>query len=394
MKLWRICLALLLVIAMVLPTVACSSDISGGGLDDYGDETETKTEEVQEEKKPTEYGLYKNESKLKLLNERCGFTATGELATDWGGSGFEARILVDDTGTDLTLATRSSYTSYWKLYIDGEAAGSAIEIGSGRKTTVIATSVEPGEHTIRFVKESQIGTSTSGYNSITSLTFFGELLSADNEDKDLYIEFVGDGYFSGYGALGTVKGSKTIDQEISATSALPYLVAEAMDADYSLVACSAIGMATAVNKLTLPMIYAAQYGFRENETLLYAPERTPDVIVLHVGIEDTLTDLAIGEFVRRGEEFINTLRSYYGEQVPVVLLYGARSLAQRVPETLAIVEKMGGADAGVYALGLEYGNNGSSGSETQDRFPSYEDNQKNLQTVVDFLNELLKIDEE
>lgn len=393
MKLWRICLALLLVLAMVLPTVACSSDISGGGLGEYGEETETKKETVVEEKKPTEFGLYKNESKLKLLNERCVFTATGELATDWGGSGFEARILVDDTGTDLTLSTRSSYTTYWKLYIDGEVAQASIEIGSGRKNTVIATGLEPGEHTIRFVKESQIGTSTSGYNSLLSLTFFGEMLSADTAEKDLYIEFIGDGYFSGYGALGNMKGSKTIDTEISSTSALPYLVAEEMDADYSLVACSSIGMATAINKLTLPMIYSAQYGFRENTESLYTPDRTPDVIVLHVGIEDTLTDLAIGEFVRRGEDFIKLIRSYYGEDVPVVLLYGARSFAQRVPETLAIAEKMGGAAAGVYTLGLEYGANGSSGSDTQERFPSLEDNKKNLQTVVDFLNELLKTDE-
>ncbi len=388
MKQYKILLALLLVISMVLPMAAC-----GNEPEEVTTTVEIMTEEeeepaTEESAMPLDYFDMKDLKKdIKLLGERTEINAKGELLTEWSGSGFEMKINVKEGGTDLRLGMRSSYASYWVVFVDGEKWGDAVEIPKGATKRLVAKGIPAGEHTIRVIKDSQIGNLRNNYTSVTSFEFAGTAEKTDTSDKDLYLEFIGDGYMTGFGALGNEAESKNINAEISVTSALPYLVAEKMNADYSVVARSEIGILAESGPFAMGDLYLNQHGYKDLNSL-YEPERTPDAIIIHLGMDDRTGDLADGQFIVEGENFIKKIREVYGVDVPVIWVYNTYSHTLRAAAIRGVAQKMGGEKANVYAFEAVYGNSGS-GSKTSVRFPSAAEHQKSADLLVPFLQQIL-----
>ncbi|MBR5295655.1 MAG: hypothetical protein IKU24_03590, partial [Clostridia bacterium] len=155
---------------------------------------------------------------------------------------------------------------------------------------------------------------------------------------------------------------------------------------------SVIGFKTAAGAFNIQGLYDNQYAYRELETT-YNPERVPDAIILHVGMNDSATDLTSGVFVETAKEFIDTLRNDYygGRKVPVVWLYNTMFHAGRTGEIKALIQYMGGeAESRVYAVELNYGTSGSGLSATS-RYPSAEEHQKSVDILVPYLKNLLKL---
>ncbi len=389
MKLIRILLAAVLLLSMLLPLASCEP-----AAEEPVVSVETKTEEEVNAEEGndmplTEFTALEMKDSIKLLGGRTGYNADGELVAEWSGSGFEANIKVNKEGTDLRMGLRANYAARWMIYVDGEAWGERVATSTGNRKTIIAKGIPAGEHTIRIVKDSQPGTNRNNYNSILSFAFNGEFMAPPAE-KDLYLEFIGDGYMVGFGALG--KGSNSsntkIVDETSFTVALPYLTAEAMDADYCIAAHSEIGFKKKAGAYAMAGLYANQFAYRDL-TNRYKPTRTPDAIVIHVGMEDTLSSIPMGEFMVTGENFIKTVRAYYGKDVPVVWLYNTVYHTVRAGEIDALAKMMGGADAGVYALAVHYDANGS-GTSGSTRHSSPEGHQKSTEILVDFLKDIVK----
>lgn len=387
MKSLRILLASLLVVAMVLPLCSCSSGLSS--LESLSEADKDKKTEETETTEPSlkKHNLYQNSSMIKLLNERTVFSDAGELAVDWGGSGFEFEVEIAEGGSDLSIETRSNYSTDWKVFFDGKVLVERFTISSGKKNTTVATELPEGRHILRFVRESQVTTSGTGYFSVLSVSINATLLPAANE-KEMYIEFVGDGLLTGYGVTGSGKGSSKIDEETCATLSLPYLTSKYLDADYSVVARYGIGLGTKAGPLTLPDLYDGQLGYRERETLVYTPTRTPDAVVIHVGMDDSYSALSVGEFCTRAKLFVEQIRSYYGKDVPVVWIYGARMVAYREGEYLALVQ-MFGEDSNVSVFKMNYGISGSSGNASVDPYPNVEETTENAILVADYLSRLI-----
>lgn len=394
MKITRILLAVLLVIATVLPFASCAKkplpEVTAETEETATAEKTAETEEAQADAvKLNEFKMGEIKDSIKLLGERSGYNKDDELVAEWSGSGFEMRVNVAEGGSDLRLGFRCNYAARWKVYVDGEQYGERFSTATGNRKQIVATGIPAGEHTIAVVKDTQPATSRNNYNSILSVGINGDFLEAP-ADKELYLEFIGDGYMVGFGALG--KGSSSsasqILEETSVTAALPYLTAKAMDADYSIVAHSQIGFSTKAGAYKLPALYDNRYAYRELDTR-YKPDRKPDAIVIHAGMDDTLTNLPMGDYIVACKNFTEDVRDYYKDQsIPVIWVYNTMYHTVRAGEIEALMKYMGGASANVYALKLAYGANGSGSTET-DRYPSAEDHQKSVDILVPYLKQLL-----
>ncbi|MBR3837211.1 MAG: hypothetical protein IKJ74_03610 [Clostridia bacterium] len=385
MKLTRLIIAGILLIATILPLASCGSSLT------MEETAETVTTEEAVETTPVvpvptikRYPIKELEGKLALIGERTGFAQNGLLPLEWVGSGFVLTVNVPEEGTEVKMNTRFNYEGTYLIYVDGELYGDPITIGNGNKETLIAN-LTAGTHTLKVLKETQQNTNRNNYNNIVALSFNGEVLESDQTDKELYLEFIGDGYFTGFGALGNTAGSSTISKECSFTAALPYLVSQALDADYSVVAHSQIGLSTKSGGYTLPLLYNNHNGYRDLE-YFYTPTRVPDAIIIHAGNDDS-TKVILADFIKSAEDFIQQLRSYYGEagkDIPVIWTYGTLYYTRRSSEIQALAIR----NDNVYALQLEYGQNGSGGKETV-RYPSGADHQKSADILVPYLKNLL-----
>jgi hypothetical protein len=298
-------------------------------------------------------------------------------------------VNVGEEGTDLRVNFRCNYAARWKVFVDGELFGERFATSTGNKKQIVARGIPAGEHTITVIKDTQPATSRNNYNSVLSVGINGELLEPPAE-KELLLEFIGDGYLVGFGALGkgSSSSSSQILEETSVTASLPYLTAKAMDADYSIVAHSQIGFSKKAGAYNLPALYDNRYAYRELDTR-YKPDRKPDAIVIHAGMDDTLTNLPMGDYIVACKNFTEDVRDYYKDQtIPVIWVYNTMYHTVRAGEIEALMKYMGGASANVYALKLAYGANGSGSTET-DRYPSAEDHQKSVDILVPYLKQLL-----
>lgn len=392
MKLLRTILAAVLLLSMVLPLASCQKEpeeLPTTTVEEIKTEEEAVTSESESDQLLKEYSAEEMKDSIKLLGGRTGYNADGELVVEWSGSGFEANIKVEEEGTDLRLGLRANYASRWVVYVDGKIWGERVATGTGNRKNIIATGIPAGEHNIRVVKDSQPNTNRNNYNSILSFAFNGEFMAAPAQ-KDLYLEFIGDGYMVGFGALGSsTNASKTkIAEETSFIVSLPYLTAQAMDADYVVAAHSEIGLKKQAGAYAMAGLYANQFAYRDL-TNRYKPTRTPDAIVIHLGMEDSLDSISMGEFVTQAKNFIKTVRAYYGKDVPVVWLYNTIYHTVRAGEIDALAKSMGGASAGVYALEAYYDANGS-GVTGSTRHSSPVGHEKTTELLTELLREIIK----
>lgn len=385
MKRFRTLLALLLVFCFVLPLISC-----GETLPEITTE-ETETGEVagdDENEASTPLTLYTTEDlegKIKYLGERTGTNRSGDVALEWSGSGFAINAVIGPEGSDLRIGLRSNYSSRWQVLVDGEAFGNAVKSANGNRKIIFARGIPSGEHEIRVVKESQTGTNNNNYNNFISLEINGTLLDPP-EEKETFLEFIGDGYLVGYGANGKRATSPSINDETSFLASVSYLTSQALDADYSVVAHSGIGLATKAGAYVMDELYDHRFAYRDVD-IAYKPTRTPNAIVIHLGMDDPLTSLTKGQFIVQAQEFIEHVRSYYNAKVPVVWLYNTMYHTVRAEEIRALPEVMG-AGSEVYALECYYGNSGSG--QTKDRYPSAEEHQKTAEILIPFLQEIIE----
>ncbi len=384
MKLLRTMIATVLLLSMLLPLASCGSSLSKEEETVTTQETET-VEQAVDVPKPTRYPIKELEGKLKLFGERTMFTDKGLLALEWVGSGFELTLNAPEGGTDVWMNSRFNYSSGWQIYVDGVQNKELLYLGNGNLDTVIAT-VDAGVHTVKIIKDTQAGNNQSNYNNIVALSFFGEVMESDQTEKDLYLEFVGDALFSGYGNMGSKPESLTIAKESSYQHSVPYLTSSQLDADYSVVSHSGLGLVKKSGDKTIFDLYNVHNGYRDL-TLPYTPDRVPDAIIIHVGQEESVSYISVGNFILKGEEFMNTIRSYYGEEgknIPIVWVYGTFYYTHRTNEVLAMAER----NNNVYAVAGAFGRHGA-GPKDGMQYPNAEEHQKTADLLVPFLKDLL-----
>lgn len=198
----------------------------------------------------------------------------GKLCLDYVGAGVDVAI----NGNFLTANIEVDTTLYLCVYVDGADEYERIELTPNKKEYTLATGLQKGFHTVRLVKSSEV------YDGqIRLVSFSSEEFYTAPEKSDFRIEFIGDSITAGYGVLGGPGDSRTVENS-DACSSYAYYTAQALQADYSMIAIQGICVKanmwlneamSDIYKFVSPLD-RVEYGFTYD----------PDIVVLNLGTND------------------------------------------------------------------------------------------------------------
>ena len=309
------------------------------------------------------YDLSKFADKLKLLG-RCQILKDG-IACDHSATGIEFSVLIIG---ELTLKIYTTVerehcdAAYFTVYIDGVRQEERVEALAGEQNLLIANFAEKGEHTIKLVKQTEMN-----FNLCTlySLCFDGELLTPPAK-KEKYIEFIGDSLSCGMGNLGKkgVPEPQTSRWE-DVTQGYTYGTAEKLDADYSIISESGIGLAGSWHD-PLFDFYSA-WSYKRDKDLKYDFARVPDLISVNLVTNDFYLNCdfkicSVEEVIEKTKEFIAFVRSSYGKAIPIVWVGRFMFLGERYINAVdTAIAELGGVDAKIYRLDVPTSSGGAHG---------------------------------
>ncbi len=262
----------------------------------------------------------------------CDETATGISFTGY----FEGAVTVD-------LSVNAD--TYFTVYIDGQRSDERIYADSLAKTIEIANFAEPGEHTIELIKHTEACKSIC---LLKSVSFTGYFL-APPVDKEHCIAYIGDSITAGYGVYydpnGKDEPGSTVCQDGTKTYA--YLTSQALNADPIVICRSGIGVAAGHTDYMMEEYFGAQ-SYCRADVAKYTPTRKPDIVVINLGTNDAMGSNEALTYKLPG--FIDLVRETYGEDVPVIWVYGMMNDARWEATNNVLQTKYGGEAGGFYGL--------------------------------------------
>lgn len=167
----------------------------------------------------------------------------------------------------------------------------------------------------------------------------GEILQLKETDKKL-IEFIGDSITCGYGIEGIVEKDTFTTAQENPWEAYACLTARKLDADYELVSWSGNGIIShyveeninepRLDKPLMPQLYPyadleleSRLG-KKSEYTVWAPERRPDIVVIHLGTNDCSFAREIPErnemYYKEYMEFVKQLRKLHPKAAMICML--------------------------------------------------------------------------
>jgi len=263
-----------------------------------------------------------NSSAVKHLGRTM--VVSNGIACDHSASGIEFNGVFEG---DVKVAINSTKkkagcdNSYFTVYVDGVRQPTRFTVPEGTTTLTVASFETKGAHNIRIVKQTEANYTLS---EIKFITFKGEL-TAPPANNDLYIEFIGDSLTCGMGNVGT--NSSGPDPQTSpfedASQSYGYLTAERLGADYVITSEAGIGISGSWFDPLFDFYKTASY--KRSTTEMYDFSRKPDLIVINLGTNDyyinkdrSSAECTTAMVTEKTKEFIELVRSSYGEDIPIV----------------------------------------------------------------------------
>ncbi len=212
-----------------------------------------------------------------------------------------------------------------------------------------------------------------------SVTLTGYITDNAPQDKDLYIEFVGDSITCAWGTIGTYDGTYTGQDS---TDSFAYLIAEDLNADYAITALSGHGITDDCHGV--PTLEGYKYPSHLKDTTdLYDFSRKPDVLVINIGTND-VAYASSEEFYADFKEFVLFAREKNGEDCIFMALYGMMNHTMQT-QIKKVFAELGGEANTYYAMSMPLQ------THIHNTHPSPEDNKTYADTVAPKLKELLGI---
>ena len=309
-------------------------------------------------------GMYKTQG-------RTGLVGTG-LSMDWSGAGIEFNADCEGT-VALNLKVKAILKdAYFTAYVDGvrmerlmvETDTSDIEAVN----LVIANNLKQGNHTFCFYNQTEC---TSVQVSIESIALTGKLITPP-VNNDLFIEYVGDSYFSGYGNLVANDDTSTNLNDTplisDGTQSLGVLTANILHADYSVLAVSGYGLVcgTYGKDSNMPKYYdyvSWERSHTDSVSDTWSFSRPADVVMIELGDNDSYFASTSGvtpsDFKAQAKSLIERTRSKNPKAKIVWMVYGSFG-----SQTKSVIDELGGMNAGIYMTTLDLGNGGVFGHPT------------------------------
>ena len=353
----------------------------GGDTGDGGDTTPDNGDDVDDTApapdswfKNTTYNLATDEEHFKLYGRMqkvssgvtCDLTASGiEFSGTFTGS--------------VNLTLNASADTYFTVYIDGVRSETRFYAKPGLSTLKIADFAETGQHTIRVLKQSELQRS---YTELRSVRINGKLDDAPAAKK-VYIEVIGDSITCGYGNLctkGTADAGTALYED--GTQAFPFMTAEALGADYSIMGCSGVGIDKGWTAFSESDFYPQWSYYRDKTGNPYdfSSARVPNLVIINLGTNDVAKGSTEETFKEKAKALIEYIRTAYGKDVNIIWTHDmmGESRATWVKDLFA---GMGGESAGLYSVTLNTDKTGG-GSH-----PSIDGHKTATEILTAFINE-------
>lgn len=325
----------------------------------------------------TKYQINSNTNEIKILGERY-LSSTKTLYADWTASGLEFYANVSFT-SDIIFTASSTAPCYFKAYVDGVLwkNGSSDYYTVSGATQIALNNVPSGTHTIRLVKATGY---LLGQAEISAVELNGTISATP--DQELYIEFLGDSISCGWGVVGDHDGGyKSQD----GTLAYPYLVAQALNADYSILGLSGRGV-----------VYGTDYNFDKNylnasparSTAAYGFERKADIVVINLGTNDRGNHADTAEFEAGYVRLLENVFAKNGSDCIVYCLWGAMNDAYNTQIQSAIATYRA-SHAGAQIHTLELTKSTVAGGAPSWGHPSISDHAGYTTVLTEALNKVI-----
>ena len=333
----------LLILALTLPlAMSCTqtppADETTAAPSDSTAAPETEAPEVTEAPLTEQtVTLNKNTKGIKILGVR-NLASDTAINADWSASGIE---FVATCEGDMTFAVETNDKgAYFRAYVDGEPVmnGDSPYFEITGKGEIVLKDIAKGTHTVRVIKVTGY---TLAFAAFTSVKLTGYIAEEAPKDKELYVEFVGDSITCAWGTIGTFDGKYTSQD---ATLGYSYLLAEALDADYSLTALSGQGICWGTPGVPLGYKYAC-YG--KDASTEYDFARKANLIVVNIGTNDETKAVDQNTFKADFKAWVEYAKEKNGEDCRFLAITNMkngsyRSLIEKV------FEELGGEAAGYY----------------------------------------------
>ncbi len=308
---------------------------------------------------------------------RTGVVDAGVTA-DATATGFEANVIANGS---VVLDAAVMADTYFAVYIDGVRQAEAVKITPTQRRVEIASFSDGKEHHIRVVKQTE---ANGGLCTMISLTFDGSF-GTKPANKEMYIEIMGDSITAGGGNLIVDGQEGTVIPDYDGTLAFPFLTAENLDADVSVVSCSGIGASAHPDThWFIERDFYTRASFFRDENVYYEFERVPDVVVINLGTNDVMAYAVDKDtFIPAAKELVQLVREKYNEDVKII--WTDNMMGYTVKDwVLEAFEDLGGEQEGLYLLQFEPNIAGGY------KHPTKEAHEASAETLTDYIRGLME----
>ncbi len=220
--------------------------------------------------------------------------SAGKIEFEFYGTAVSIDILGDSTSESSSKSAKQAHIG---IELDGERVIDTMITSKNNTFEVLTDEGQaPAWHTVSVMKLSEVNQSCCAITGITTKSS-GDI--RPTQDKDLYIEFIGDSITCGYGVLGASAQDPFLTETEDASLTYAAVCSRELNADFSCVSCSGYGVYSGscdgenINLVDLlPPVYdklavrAFQYGSSSEETNVYNRTRAFDVCVINLGTND------------------------------------------------------------------------------------------------------------
>ncbi len=236
------------------------------------------------------------------------YQQNGTYYCNWTCSGFE--FTFNGTGAEATFETaylNEADIPYIKIYVDGKEKQS-VAVTDSMQTITLCKGLKKGTHTVRVVKRTNARSSPLGLMDITLAK--GGTIQTPPVAKQRRIEFVGDSLTVGYGTIADSSTTEWSTATEDGTLTYAAFAAQALQAEYNVVAISGRGLAhntTGDTDKLMPALYTKvdEYNYAGHDWNFSSFQ--PHVVVINLGANDHGTS-SPGEVTTATTAFLKTVR--------------------------------------------------------------------------------------
>lgn len=371
-------ISLLLSTVMLLTLISCTDKASETEQENKTD-TESTATPIEKDYPISEMeGLFKTQGRTIMYDRGLAMLSSADIFEFNAECEDEVSVNIYAETTEDSGDTDVFYTGY----VDGERCETRYHIDvDGEHKIVLATDLEKGEHSFRIVRQTEWN---YGDIYVTGVTLKGSLIDPPSK-KDITIEFIGDSLTTGFGNLENtvaeqVWGGEPIYHD--ATQAYPYMTAEALNADLSVVAIQGIGSRCSRHSFTMNEIYNTYPRVYEKD-YTYDPDESADIVVINMLANDgelrAEEKVPPKEIVQSAKELCEIVR----EQNPDALIVFAPAYFYKQVSEM-IETELGGAANRYYVTEIPLDAAGLAGH------PSVEGHKKGAEVLIEYLDNLMK----